>query len=208
MLRDKEIAGMWDVYVVFISNANQSVALWSQKAARARGNAVIWDYHVILLLRPRQQDDGSLASRPGKLRSWVYDFDTTLPIPCPWEDYLDSTFFRGITPEYESQFRVVPGPPFLENFASDRSHMVVHPEGNIQAKDSETAEGVMEEPIYYHPPPDYPAICGAGALKSGMKNNLMSHFVSMSVKSDEAACNTSWGKVLDRNGVNTFFENE
>ena len=84
------------------------VALRSQKAARAQDEAVVWDYHVILLLS-EAGEDGSLL---------VYDFDTTLPVPCPWEgeyeleictmnltsillEYLNSTFSDAFAPEYQ-----------------------------------------------------------------------------------------------------------
>ena len=60
------------------------VALWYQKAAQIEGNPVIWDYHVVLLLRPRQGVEGTTDFiEKDRARSWVYDFDTTLPVPCP-----------------------------------------------------------------------------------------------------------------------------
>jgi len=51
---------------------------------------VVWDYHVILLLRPREPHLKGSGSLPAvktshKSSSWVYDFDTTLPVPCQWE---------------------------------------------------------------------------------------------------------------------------
>lgn len=55
------------------------VALWYQKAAPFEGNPVVWDYHVVLLLRPRQ----AALNENGRTMSWVYDFDTILPVPCP-----------------------------------------------------------------------------------------------------------------------------
>lgn len=60
----------------------------SQKASRELNFPVLWDYHVILVLRPRRS--ASLIGQSpfefeteGRL-SWVYDFDTRLPIPCAW----------------------------------------------------------------------------------------------------------------------------
>lgn len=54
------------------------VALWSQKRARSPNNPVVWDYHVILVLRPKINE-----SNPGPHRvAWVYDFDTKLSNPC------------------------------------------------------------------------------------------------------------------------------
>ena len=58
------------------------VALWSQRAAREKGLPVIWDYHVVLVLRPlssRQDDMGDGGN--SHTGSWIYDFDTTLDLP-------------------------------------------------------------------------------------------------------------------------------
>lgn len=40
--------------------------------------AVLWDYHVVLLLVSKQTPQQSL----------VYDFDSRLPMPCPFEREL------------------------------------------------------------------------------------------------------------------------
>ena len=59
------------------------VALWSQRAARAEGIPVVWDYHVVLVIRPvpsegsDDMDDGQ-NTRTGSL---IYDLDTTLDLP-------------------------------------------------------------------------------------------------------------------------------
>ena len=57
-------------------------ALWNQKA---REGVVVWDYHVILVLRPRLLR--KLASAHGEMAeadAWIYDFDTRCPLPCRW----------------------------------------------------------------------------------------------------------------------------
>ncbi|KAK7689131.1 hypothetical protein QCA50_007822 [Cerrena zonata] len=85
--RDKA-AFPWDVYVVFISNRDKMVALWCQKV---RQDVVVWDYHVILVLRPRSRSlaeprvdlDMHENAWPSDLVSWVYDFDSRLPAPVP-----------------------------------------------------------------------------------------------------------------------------
>ncbi|KAK7014987.1 hypothetical protein R3P38DRAFT_2787104 [Favolaschia claudopus] len=56
----------YDVLAVFISNEEKTVALWNQKL----DTVVIWDYHVVLLLRSQEQ------------HCWIYDFDTRLSLPC------------------------------------------------------------------------------------------------------------------------------
>lgn len=59
-------------------------ALWCQKAVRDEENVVVWDYHIFLLLRP--SNNGGLGRVPDASvvpESWVYDYDTTLDLPCP-----------------------------------------------------------------------------------------------------------------------------
>lgn len=51
------------------------VALWNQKV-KPSNDAVVWDYHVILLIRFREADLRERAP------VWIYDFDTRLAVPC------------------------------------------------------------------------------------------------------------------------------
>ena len=46
----------------------------------------MWDYHVVLVLRA-QVSNIATNQRLGSSepQSWVYDFDTFLPTPCPWQ---------------------------------------------------------------------------------------------------------------------------
>jgi len=60
------------------------IALYSQKSSARPDIPVVWDYHVILLLRPQLQN-GDFEDRMDAHMGFVYDFDTTLPIPSPWE---------------------------------------------------------------------------------------------------------------------------
>ena len=46
--------------------------------ARADGLPVVWDYHVVLVLRPVPGECDGQTIRTG---SWIYDFDTTLDLP-------------------------------------------------------------------------------------------------------------------------------
>lgn len=57
--------------------------------AETSARPVVWDYHVVLLLRPRYDTqivatdvDGAIGTDP---QSWVYDFDSRLDIPCALE---------------------------------------------------------------------------------------------------------------------------
>ncbi len=88
--------------VVFISNGKQCVAMKKQQT----GSLVYWDYHVILLFR---DTDWKIA-----------DPDTLLPLPCPSEDYLSSSFVPAEPP----MFRVVEADHYIRCFSSDRRHMV------------------------------------------------------------------------------------
>ncbi|KAJ6455725.1 N-terminal glutamine amidase-domain-containing protein [Mycena sanguinolenta] len=148
-----------DVSVVFISNENKTVALWNQKLRE--GSVVVWDYHVVLLLRSQDQ------------RRWIYDFDTRLPFPCLLKDYLALTFRQDVQSLYQSLFRIVRGATYIENFASDRSHMLTD--------ESESNSQTSAVKGYRSPPPHHPPIRGKNA--TGV-NNLMSSFVCM-VSSDE-----------------------
>jgi len=95
---------------MFISNAKRQCLLWRQKTAGDEG-FVAWDYHVVLLV----DDDGW----------WVWDLDTTLPLPCRAQNWLEDTFPLGsrLPPEFEPVFRLIDGDRFGATFASDRSHM-------------------------------------------------------------------------------------
>ncbi|KDR81797.1 hypothetical protein GALMADRAFT_240006 [Galerina marginata CBS 339.88] len=185
----------WENFVVFISNAHKTVALWSQKAARLEDNPVIWDYHVILVLRPRHKDTTEV-NEPHT--SWVYDFDTRLSMPCEWERYLCMTVPEGISPPiYESQFRVIPGELFVQHFASDRTHMLV--KKLDQETDTEQRPS-RRDAQYSSPPPIYAPICGPLALQEGITNNLMLNYVSMNGNYKDI-----YGFVVDRAGVDDIF---
>lgn len=116
-------------FAVFISNDVKQVPLWCQKASKG---FVLWDYHVIMIIK---QDD--------QQQSLVYDLDTTLTFPCSFQQYLND----GIRSEsefiekFKRKFRVIGAKEFLATFASDRRHMLM-PSGSD----------------YQQPPPTYPPI--------------------------------------------------
>ncbi|XP_015910513.1 protein N-terminal glutamine amidohydrolase [Parasteatoda tepidariorum] len=101
-------------YAVFISNNNQTVALWYQKSGESAEKLAIWDYHVIFLYKPNCNDPCQ-----------VYDLDTILPFPFDLEKYAKLTFRSegNLPPNYHRYFRVIPSKDFLLTFASDRSRM-------------------------------------------------------------------------------------
>jgi hypothetical protein len=110
LCQDESVAAL-ERWVVFISNPAHQVVLLSQQASPAE-RALVWDYHVILLVR-------------GEARLEVWDLDTRLGVPAPLSDYLAQTFpplpvdAMALAP----WFRVVPADDFLATFATDRSHM-------------------------------------------------------------------------------------
>ena len=95
-------------FVVFIANLKGHCPFFAQRAA-AEGEAIFWDYHVILL--------DSLMQ--------VWDLDTRLPLPCRLEDYLRRSFPPAgrLPADWEPRFRVQPSIRYRADFASDRSHM-------------------------------------------------------------------------------------
>ncbi|KAF9518178.1 hypothetical protein BS47DRAFT_1338433 [Hydnum rufescens UP504] len=112
-------------YAVFISNVSRNVALFNQQASQAPQLPVLWDYHVLLLtVESRQTPNDDLTVS-------IWDYDTRLGFPCPFDVYMIGTFPDIISDisascglDLVSHFRVVPTSDFLDHFASDRSHMV------------------------------------------------------------------------------------
>lgn len=107
--------------VVVISSPSRATPLWKQRAAGDTEEPVFWDYHVILV-------------RDGR----VFDLDTTLPFPCPLEEYVDETFRLPAA----VRFRCFDAEDYRRGFGSDRSHM----------RD--------EHGHWRAPPPPWPAIRG------------------------------------------------
>ena len=104
-----------DGRVAFISNPRRTCAFWCQRAAPSPWQPVIWDYHVIYLVR--------LAF------GWeVWDLDSTLEVPTSAGTYLEATFGaklpeRPQTDELSPLFRVLEAAVYREQFSSDRGHM-------------------------------------------------------------------------------------
>ena len=119
-------------------------SLGSQAAGREEDGLVMWDYHVILVVK----DDSS--------HSLVYDLDTILPFPVSFKTYCDSTFGdeSSIMEKFRRKFRVVPGADYLSGLSSDRRHM---------RSDKEDRE-------WLQPPPLWPCIQG----NRGEEHNLES----------------------------------
>lgn len=120
-----------DAQVVFISNPRRTCAFWAQRAAHP-GDAVLWDYHVVLVARGATGWD-------------VWDLDTLLGLPVSLSRYVNETFPRSFweLDEYVDlmpRFRLIEGRSYRREFSSDRSHMR-HPDGS-----------------WLQPPPPWPAV--------------------------------------------------
>ena len=88
-------------------------SLGSQAAGREEDGLVMWDYHVILIVKEDSSD------------SLVYDLDTRLPFPVSFQTYCEKTFGdeSNIIEKFRRKFRVVPGADYLSGLSSDRRHM-------------------------------------------------------------------------------------
>ncbi|XP_075599511.1 protein N-terminal glutamine amidohydrolase isoform X5 [Balearica regulorum gibbericeps] len=137
-IRSQDQYPLEEFYAVFISNDRRMIPLWKQKSGHG-DEPVVWDYHVILL------------HVSGGEQNFVYDLDTALPFPCPFD--VDSVeAFRlddSLHPEFHRKIRMIRADLYLKTFASDRSHM----------KD---ANGKWQKP-----PPSYPCIETAGVPSVG-----------------------------------------
>jgi hypothetical protein len=110
LCRDEGVVGpggpvpIGDRRVVFISNTRRRVAMRNQRAGG--GRPVEWDCHVVLLAGGR-----------------VWDPDTTLGFPVEVDRWVLGSFYP-LVPEFSPRFRVIDGPTYVREFASDRSHML------------------------------------------------------------------------------------
>ncbi|XP_065485380.1 protein N-terminal glutamine amidohydrolase isoform X2 [Caloenas nicobarica] len=136
-IRSRDQYPLEEFYAVFISNDRRM------------------DYHVILL----HVSSGE--------QNFIYDLDTVLPFPCPFDLYSVEAFRLddGLRPEFHRKIRMIRADLYLKTFASDRSHM----------KD---ANGKWQKP-----PPSYPCIQTADS-----KMNL-DDFISMNPE-------VGWGSVF------------
>ncbi|KAM4907575.1 protein N-terminal glutamine amidohydrolase isoform 4-T4 [Sylvia borin] len=137
-IRSQDRYPLEEFYAVFISNDRRMIPLWKQKSGHG-DEPVVWDYHVILL----HVSSGE--------QNFIYDLDTVLPFPCPFDVYSVEAFRSddSLRPEFHRKIRMVRADLYLKTFASDRSHM----------KD---ADGKWQKP-----PPPYPCIETAATKASG-----------------------------------------
>lgn len=93
--------------VLILSNPDKSLLMLQQRAGPQ--GYVVWDYHVVL-----------------QVADQIFDFDTTLPFPLPASDYFAASFpdQTRLQPPFRGWVRVVPAAAFVQNFSSDRRHML------------------------------------------------------------------------------------
>nr|AAP06335.1 similar to GenBank Accession Number AY060439 CG8253 gene product in Drosophila melanogaster [Schistosoma japonicum] len=170
----KEFGDLHCAYVIFVSNMNKSVGLFAQiKGDSQMDHFVIWDYHVFIIYN----------TMSGYL---VYDFDSLLPFPSPFDYYFAHGLRQNdILPERLRRFyRVIHGTDYVNHFSSDRSHM--------QRQDGS----------WIAPPPSYGCICGHNSSSS---HNLPFYLdMTMNVVGENSLITDGvYGTVLNEN---EFFE--
>lgn len=135
-------------------------------------------------------------------RGWVYDVDSLLCCPSggeadsetqrlqpvPFETYIQQTFGayedHRAPAELRPTFRLARSACFLDNFASDRSHMLLEP---LPSDDPAFVLDSNARQLYRSPPPDWLPIAGPRAIRKGWKNNLMTEWVAMNVQREPAS---------------------
>ena len=133
-------------FVMFISNFNRRCATWYQRASGDPQVPVVWDYHVVLLVKEERLKD----------KQWlVYDFDSYLPFGVELDDYLrcsfmpdleDSVMMRQSLSEFSPYFKLICANDYKKKFSSKRRHML------------------KDDGSYNAPPPPWPLITASKGL--------------------------------------------
>ncbi|MFZ9887489.1 MAG: hypothetical protein ACO3JL_08305 [Myxococcota bacterium] len=99
-------------WALVISNPARQVALWAQRASPVAGAPVVWDYHVVALVK--DLDDVV-----------VWDLDSLGPCPATFADWYAQTVEPTLvlSEEFQPSFRLVPADDYLHRFSSTRAHM-------------------------------------------------------------------------------------
>lgn len=128
-----------EAYAVFITNRDQQVAMWAQRAALALGMPVVWDYHVVAAVR-------------GTSGFEVWDLDCTEGCPLPFVRWRERSFdaARQLPPKLRPLFRVVRADDFRRRFSSDRAHMRGDDGAFVEPPPYWEPIGASEEPPNLH----------------------------------------------------------
>ncbi len=111
--------------VVFVSNPNRTVLFCNQRAGDERG-LVVWDYHVLLLVRQDGWQVWDLDARwgyPQRLPAYLAHAFPYLRSPAGNEGRLEEAEAWSVPAEFAPVFRVVAAEQYVVDFASDRRHM-------------------------------------------------------------------------------------
>lgn len=132
-----------EAFAVFVSNPTKTVAIFEQKSSSRDDGAVIWDYHVLFLVRSRIPSNETDTESNLVL---FFDLDSRLAFPCPFDLYWHKAIARqpNMRLQFTPRFRIVSAEHFVHSFASDRSHMI------------------KDDGSYSSPPPSY-SVLGGGA---------------------------------------------
>ena len=157
-------------YALFISNPSKKCAIWQQKSATNQMYPVIWDYHVVLLVKTallEVNSNNALEEQSNQTKNFgwrVYDLDSRLPLGVALDDYLNQSFAPPkmantssieISSDFSPCFRLICGKTYAREFNSDRKHM-----HNIDGS-------------WISPPPVWPPIQGDERLS-------LAHLIDMS----------------------------
>ena len=142
--------------VMFISNLNKRCATWYQRASGDPQVPVVWDYHLVLLVREESVKEESVKEESVKEEKWlVYDFDSYLPFGVDLDVYLqcsfmpdleDSVMMRQSLSEFSPCFKLICAKDYKKKFSSGRRHML------------------KDDGSWHAPPPPWPLITASEGL--------------------------------------------
>jgi len=119
--------GVGERWVLFLTGSSGHVACWGQCAASSADAPVLWDYHVVLVVRQE---------------TWaVWDLDCRQGCPLPAATWFAATFPcpDSVRPVFQPRCLLISADEYRTQFTSDRTHMR-NPDGGWQ-----------------QPPPPWPA---------------------------------------------------
>ncbi|KAL6752215.1 N-terminal glutamine amidase-domain-containing protein [Haematococcus lacustris] len=181
-----------ELSVVFIGNSTKQIQLWCQKSAEVEDRNSGFkarEFHAILVQKPPASDELRLG--PGEaVPAYVWDLDSTLPLPCRLSYYAHNALrlaaYAQFDEKYSRFYRVVPAAAYLENFASDRTHMRL-------------ATGEFKQP-----PPPWPCITTPDGRTSTVPRYWDLYMPPTPWQEQDASC--PWGRVLEEGQLLPFFQ--
>jgi N-terminal glutamine amidase len=123
----------------------------------------VWDYHVILLALPGSITTTLVEKPTIEPTCLIFDLDSSMPSPSPLAAFIQHALVvkSSTLPEhYRRLFRVVSAAAYLDNFSSDRSHMLKKKGSSDGGGDFTKAATFIQinNKEYMSPPPQYPCI--------------------------------------------------